>query len=55
MKEGAKYVFVLNYSDTPAEITVLEKMRDMYTGKEVSGSLTLEGYGTVCLRLSCDR
>lgn len=55
VKEGAKYVFVLNYSDTPAEITVLEKMRDMYTGKEVSGSLTLEGYGTVCLRLSCDR
>lgn len=55
VKEGIKYIFVLNYSDTPAEITVMEKMRDMYTGKEVSGSLILEGYGTVCLRRSCDR
>lgn len=55
VKEGIKYIFVLNYSDTPAELMVLEKMWDMYAGKEVSGALTLEGYGTVCLRRFCDR
>ncbi len=55
VKEGIKYIFVLNYSDMPAELMVLEKMWDMYAGKEVSGALTLEGYGTVCLRRFCDR
>ncbi len=55
VKEGVRYLFVLNYLDTPAEIKVIETMRDMYTGKDVSGSLILEGYGTVCLRRSCNR
>ena len=31
-------------------------MLDMYTGKEVSGPLTLDGYGTMVLRVRpvCD-
>lgn len=56
VKEGVKYIFVLNYINAPANITVLEPMLDMYTGKEVSGPLTLDGYGTMVLRVRpvCD-
>lgn len=49
-KENVKYIFILNYSNAPAEIEVMEEMQDMYSGKSISGAFTLDGYGTLVLR-----
>lgn len=50
-KDGEKYLFVLNYESTPAEITLHKSGTDLYTGETVSGAQKLDGYGTMVIRL----
>ena len=50
-KEGAAYLFVLNYKKTPAELTLRTEGTDLYTGSRVSGKVTLDGYGTMVIKL----
>lgn len=50
-KDGEKYLFVLNYEPTPAEITLHQSGTDLYTGETVSGAQKLDGYGTMVIRL----
>ena len=45
-KEERSFLFILNYEKTPAKVKLLCKMKNLYTGEEVSGDLNLEGYGT---------
>lgn len=52
VKNNIKYIFVLNYSKTAVEVTLREQMRDMYTGKDISGAQKLAGYGTMVLRVN---
>ena len=46
-----RYLFVLNYEKTPAQITLHKEALDLYTRKPVTGNITLEGYGTLVLKL----
>ena len=50
-KNGVRYLFVLNYEKHPVEITLHRKGTDLYTGNEIEGSQTLDGYGTMVIRL----
>ena len=50
-KNGVRYLFVLNYEKRPVEITLHRKGTDLYTGNEIEGSQTLDGYGTMVIRL----
>ncbi|MEV5026929.1 beta-galactosidase [Paenibacillus sp. LPE1-1-1.1] len=47
-EDGPLY-FLLNYSEQPAAITLSEQKNDLLTGNNLSGSVTLEGYGVVVL------
>jgi len=51
VKEGVKYLFILNYKKEVAEITLKKEMTDLYTGDLVKGTLKLEGYGTLVLKI----
>ena len=46
-KENTFYYFVLNYAKTTAIITLKKGMRDLYSGKIISGTIELQPYGTV--------
>ena len=50
-KDGQSYLFVLNYKKDPAELMLRTEGTDLYTGNRVSGKLTLEGYGTMVIKL----
>ena len=50
-KDGAKYIFVLNYSKENAEIVLKKECKNMYDGNVESGSVMLEGYGTRVYKL----
>lgn len=50
-KDGQKYLFVLNYSKEPVQVTFHKEGIDLYTGEEVIGSKTLEGYGTLVVKI----
>ena len=50
-KNGVRYLFVLNYESIQVEITLHRKGTDLYTGNEIEGSQTLDGYGTMVIRL----
>ncbi|AEF83220.1 beta-galactosidase [Leadbettera azotonutricia] len=41
-----QYLFVLNYTRKPAQITLKKEMQDMYSGTKVSGTVELAAYGT---------
>ncbi|WP_328285201.1 beta-galactosidase trimerization domain-containing protein [Paenibacillus alkaliterrae] len=41
--------FLLNYSEQPALITLSEEKTDLLTGKKLSGTVDLEGYGVLVL------
>ena len=45
-KDNAFYYFVLNYAKTTAAITFKKEMRNLYSGKKISGTIKLEPYGT---------
>lgn len=49
-KGNRKYFFVLNYGSKPVEIHVKEELYDLWTGENVKGKLTLEGYGVKVFR-----
>lgn len=49
-KGNRKYFFVLNYGAKPVEVHVKEELYDLWTGENVKGKLTLEGYGVKVLR-----
>lgn len=51
VKEGKKYLFVLNYLARPAKITLTVPVQDLWTGKTLSGEWELESYGTIICRL----
>lgn len=51
VKEGAKYLFILNYKKESAGIILKKQMENLYTGELVKGSMTLEGYGTLVLKI----
>lgn len=50
--EAGAFAFVLNYDKTPAEICLHRPMTDLLTGRELQGSVTLNGYGVLVLRLT---
>ncbi len=50
-KKGQKYLFVLNYGKTPADITLHREGVDLYTRSKISGVQTLEAYGTLVVKL----
>jgi len=47
--EAGPLHFLLNYSEQPAVLTLREAKTDLLTGKNLSGTVTLEGYGVVVL------
>lgn len=49
-KNGQKYLFVLNYSKEPVQVTFHKEGTDLYTGEKAAGSKTLEGYGTLVVK-----
>ena len=50
-KGDKRYLFVLNYESTPAVFTLYKRGTDLYTGKTVTGDITLEGYGTAVIAI----
>lgn len=44
-KEDSQYFFVLNYSDSPREITLHSPLKDMLTGEQVQGVWKLPPFG----------
>lgn len=50
-KGETRYLFVLNYAKHGAVFTLKKNGVDLYTGKKVSGEITLDGYGTAVIKL----
>lgn len=50
-KDDKRYLFVLNYSSHADEITFYRPVKDMFTGNDIHGSLTLNGYYTLVVEL----
>jgi beta-galactosidase len=48
--ESARYLFVLNYLKTPAELQVHVPCTDVLAGQEVSGKVQIPGYGVLVLK-----
>ena len=46
-KGDKKYLFVLNYDKNAAEVTFNKEGLDLYTQQAVSGTVKLDGYGTM--------
>jgi beta-galactosidase len=51
VKGDKKYYFILNYSKKAAAITLKQEMRDLYSGKTVTGGIELPPYGTAVYSL----
>lgn len=51
VKEGRKYLFVLNYDKEPQKIVLKVPVMDMDTKDEVQGSVMLNAYGTKVYRI----
>lgn len=49
-KDDQRYLFVLNYSKEPVQITFLKTGVDLYTKETMSGKRTLEGYETMVVK-----
>jgi beta-galactosidase len=47
--ESGPLHFLLNYSEQPAVVTISQPKTDLLTGRQLSGEVTLEGYGVVVL------
>lgn len=50
-KDDKRYLFVLNYSSQADEVTFYRHVKDMFTGNDMHGSLTLNGYDTLVVEL----
>lgn len=50
-KGDDRYLFVLNYDKQPAQIELRRQGTDLYTGKEASGQMKLEGHQTLAVEL----
>ena len=50
-KGDDRYLFVLNYDKQPVQIELRRQGTDLYTGKEVSGQIKLEGYQSLVVKL----
>ena len=51
VKEGRKYLFVLNYLAQSAKINLTVPVWDLWTREILSGECELDGYGTMVCRL----
>ena len=51
VKDGKKYLFVLNYDKEPQKIVLKEAVMDMDTKDEVQGNVLLKGYETKVYRI----
>nr|WP_321000538.1 beta-galactosidase trimerization domain-containing protein [Blautia coccoides] len=51
VKDGKKYLFVLNYGKEPQKIVLKEAVMDMDTKDEVQGNVLLKGYETKVYRI----
>lgn len=49
-KHGEEYLFILNYSDDDEVIKIKEPSVDLITGRNLTGSITLEKYGVLVLQ-----
>ncbi|MDQ0112353.1 beta-galactosidase [Paenibacillus harenae] len=47
--ESGPLHFLLNYSEQPAVVTIGQPKTDLLTGQQVSGEVTIEGFGVVLL------
>ena len=45
-KEGRRFLFALNFMQTPQTITLCRKARLLYTGEETGGEVSLPPFGT---------
>lgn len=52
LKNGQRYLFLLNYSKEPMQVTFLKEGTDLYTGEKIAGCKMLEGYGTMVVKMS---
>ena len=50
-KDDKRYLFVLNYSKQAERITFNQDVKDLYTDQNISGSLMIDGYGTLVLEI----
>lgn len=48
-KASSSYAFLLNYSETPVAIHLLETKTDLLSGKTLSGEVIMEGFGVYVL------
>jgi beta-galactosidase len=48
-KDGADYIFVLNYMPSAIRLNAKQPMIDLLTGKKISGAVELNGYGVMVL------
>lgn len=51
-KDGAQYMFVLNYLAQPAKVQLKRTVTDMWSGENTVGDEEIEGYGTRVYKLS---
>jgi len=49
-KDGVSFTFALNHNAQPAQITLPAPMRDLLSGRELSGAVTLSPYDVLILR-----
>jgi beta-galactosidase len=50
-KDNKRYLFVLNYSRQAETITINQSVKDMYSNQNISGAVTINGYGTLVVEL----
>lgn len=48
-KNNTDYYFILNYKEYAVDITIEKQMRDMLTGKKITGKYSVEPYGVLVL------
>ena len=51
VKDGKRYLFILNYDKEPQKVVLKEAVMDMDTKDEVQGSVLLKGYETKVYRI----
>lgn len=53
-KDGADYIFLLNYKPYTVKVSIKESMTDLLTGKNISGIAELERFGVMVLKRGCE-
>ncbi|MEY8355191.1 beta-galactosidase [Lachnospiraceae bacterium 54-53] len=51
VKDGKRFLFILNYRKEPAKVLLKREGRDLYTGETVKGESLLPEYGTMVLEV----